>query len=369
MATEIVRSVSTDVKCGRKNQSIRDRVSGFLAGLTYGANGLGFEDSLDLLMDVPEETLVEWERGHFEEHGQRVVFGTPLLSVVDTRVDSLDAVDGFIRTMYFNARLDLEQSRVLMFKGDKSDSSEDVVFDFSQNPGPSSGLGALGIAVARRIGEHRRAHRLNESTHWQPNICILGGGGCILQAYLHDSLSSCTSVSVELSEEVINVARGYFGISRLEGDDFEIHHGCGIQFIQEDRAADSSIDVLVVDVEDGSSLVGEDAADWISPPTEFLSDRFLSSARRKLRDDGGVIVFNTIASDRSFDAMRGRIESAGFAHAHCDVPSTKRQRYLFCVDESFSAFLSSTSVREGLRSLPRMLDDEEAWLGTWTQGR
>ena len=57
---------------------------GFVAGLTYEDLGVTFDEAYSLLQDVPEQQIRDFEDELLAKHGQRVVFGSKDVSVVDT---------------------------------------------------------------------------------------------------------------------------------------------------------------------------------------------------------------------------------------------------------------------------------------------
>lgn len=287
-------------KCGvtvlsRKQSfsSTRSRVSGFLCGLTFEANGLTFEENYDLLQGVSSDIIEEWEQGHYEDHGQRVVYGSKDVSVIDTSMR-----EGWtMRALLFNDRVDLRQSEVLRL-GD--------IYDYTSEPCNHVKTLSLGLAVSDSL-----EHNENDT-----RVVVLGGGGCALPAFMHNVFPKTHIKVVERSQEIVDVAREYFGISTLESDErFQLICDCAKNWIsKQDR---ETIDLLIVDIEGGNP----EREDWILPPIDFVSKPFLNP--HILSETCGVLCLKTIASREAFQEICTLVCEAGFRSViECAIPDT-----------------------------------------------
>eukprot|EP00939_MAST-03C_sp_MAST-3C-sp1_P004776 g4776.t1 len=381
--TRIPKSLSTTP------QTIKERLTGFLAGITNGSNGLNFDDTYDLLQEVPENDLVEWEKGHFEDHAQIVRYGSEEITVLDTMMDSTDneiVCSTALRTLIFNRRVDLQQSRSLVQW--PNDANQEEIYDFSS---PDSLIRGLSIAAGIRTfaAENlsiNRESKLNSAT--SVNICVLGGGGCSLPMYLRESLRAPKVAidCVEISEDVRFAAREYFGVARVEQTDpaFQLVDDCAIEWtLRRSSEYPESIDILVIDIESGEDaedfdvLFGDGVEEkgeedkkkreqecWLAPPKRFLSNEFLRSALTVIKPYGCICI-NTIASIDCFEQMRSRIRAAGFVCASYVVPFSRhnRQRLIFCVRETDASILSPGRMAEAAAAYPELFPENfDEWL-------
>lgn len=88
-------------------------IRGLLAGVTHTEMGLSFSQALELLSDVGEDELAEWEQEWRHSSSaaggrQELRYCTPAVSVIDTLFS--DKSDGrALRSLHFNDRLDIAQ--------------------------------------------------------------------------------------------------------------------------------------------------------------------------------------------------------------------------------------------------------------------
>lgn len=359
--------------CSSTRQSIRERLTGFLAGITHGSNGLNFEDTYDLLQEVPERDLAEWEKGHFEDHAQIIRYGSEDVTVIDTMIKDEVICPTALRTLIFNRRVDLQQSRSFVQWTDGMEGEE--VFDFSS---PDSLI--RGLAVATGIATHATAYPREGSV--VTNICVLGGGGCTLSMYLRDCLPHrmLEINTVEISSDVRFAAREFFGVAQVERQDsaFRLVDDCAIEWtLKRSAELPESIDVLVVDIESGEDAEffdavsvskdvdaaagrtgGQEKRCWLAPPKRFLSSAFLRAAHNVLKP-AGCICINTIASTECFEEMCASVRDAGFVSVSCVVPSSRqnRQRLLLCVREGDATVLSPKRIEEAALAHPELFPE------------
>ena len=125
-------------------------------------------------------------------------------------------------------------------------------------------------------------------------ILTIGLGGGSLSKFLYYRLPQATQKVVEVSAEVITVARRFFFLPPDDGR-LSVEVGEGTQYVAQCRDA---IDVMLIDAYDGRSLAGA-----------FKVDGFYAAARRAL-SRGGVLAMNLWSSDWAFDSNLQRIERA-----------------------------------------------------------
>ncbi|KAJ0101956.1 hypothetical protein Patl1_05947 [Pistacia atlantica] len=132
---------------------------------------------------------------------------------------------------------------------------------------------------------------------FRPKALCVGVGGGALVSFLRTQL--CFEVvGVEKDEEVLSVARRYFGLE--DGEYVWFHVGDAIEFIEKlacgvnDGDLDTKFDVIMVDLDSGDAKSGISA-----PPLEFVTRNVLLAARLVL-SDFGIFVINVIPPNRSF---------------------------------------------------------------------
>lgn len=145
---------------------------------------------------------------------------------------------------------------------------------------------------------------------FRPKALCVGVGGGALVSFLRTQL--CFEVvGIEKDEEVLRVARRYFGLEN--GEYVRFHVGDAIEFVEKlayqvnGQNFDSSgacgindgdlytkFDVIMVDLDSGDVKNGISA-----PPLEFVARNVLLAARLVL-SDYGIFVINVIPPNRSF---------------------------------------------------------------------
>ncbi len=115
-------------------------------------------------------------------------------------------------------------------------------------------------------------------THREPQrVLILGGGlgGSAREILRHEDISIDV---VELDEEIVNVAKKYFGTlsSSLENDNVKLTISNGMDFISDSE--DKSYDIIIVDV----SAESKNYKDLFDPT-------FYAQVNRVLKDDGLLV--------------------------------------------------------------------------------
>ncbi len=176
-------------------------------------------------------------------------------------------------------------------------------------------LGGPAVQSAMRIKdpfglelEYTRAMMMFLVLHDAPNeIALIGLGGGSVAKFVHRHLPECRLRAMEITQEVVDAARGYF---LLPADDerlrVEVADGAARVL-----AAREDWDVLLVDGYDAHRIV-----------EALASAAFYAAARRALKV-GGLAVFNLWGSDRYFDTYLARIEHA-FAQRTLILPAERR---------------------------------------------
>jgi spermidine synthase len=137
-------------------------------------------------------------------------------------------------------------------------------------------------------------------------VLLVGLGGGSLAKFIYHRLPWAAVDAVEISPQVVAIARHYFQLPR-EDERFTVAIGDGAEYLNRDGAA---ADVIAVDGYDGESLV------------DVLSDKpFYAACRRRLAPDG-VLVVNLWGADREFNENLRRIEEAFRAGTVC-LPAEK----------------------------------------------
>ncbi|CAN1142634.1 eEF1A lysine and N-terminal methyltransferase [Linum perenne] len=143
----------------------------------------------------------------------------------------------------------------------------------------------------------------------KPKALCLGVGGGALPSFLRSQLGFQVC-GVEMDEEVLRVAKQYFG---LDNSEVNVHIGNALDFVdklagqglgsnvsKEDCwcSIESSFDVIMVDLDSSDARNGISA-----PPVEFI-DRHSVSAARAIIADSGIMVVNVVPSIRlSYDHL------------------------------------------------------------------
>ncbi|XVE99109.1 hypothetical protein REPUB_Repub03eG0168500 [Reevesia pubescens] len=135
----------------------------------------------------------------------------------------------------------------------------------------------------------------------RPKALCLGVGGGALVGFLKTQLGFQV-VGVEVDEEVLRVARKYFGLE--DGDFIQVCVGDGMELMEKLARGDSvhegvghadpQFDVIMVDLDSGDLRNGVSA-----PPLEFVRKDILLAARSILCESG-IFVINVIPPSRSF---------------------------------------------------------------------
>jgi hypothetical protein len=174
-----------------------------------------YDEAFDILGDVPVGDIHDFEEELRNERHQKVVFSTRHVSVLDTFSSDDGNGKAQLRSLHFNHRLTFVQSCVGLTNGEPSHAMPPPIHGLT-----GTHLQGLGISV----GLHRLLQETNNGDvepqdpgSTKPiHVCVLGGGGCTLPAFLHFALPHAKITVVEQSADVCAAARECFGIAALE---------------------------------------------------------------------------------------------------------------------------------------------------------
>ena len=125
-------------------------------------------------------------------------------------------------------------------------------------------------------------------------VVMIGLGGGSLAKFVLRHLPAARVRVVEVSPQVVAIARQYFHVP-ADTDTFQVIVGDGAEYVARN---DVSADVLVVDGYDAHAHV-----------EELCSDRFYAACRERLTA-GGILVVNLWCGDKQFTTLLKRIEGA-----------------------------------------------------------
>eukprot|EP01134_Creolimax_fragrantissima_P005496 CFRG5496T1 len=361
------------------------RLQGLVAGITYKDMNLSLEEAFFLLNYVPEHELLEVEED-LASQNNRVVLSTPSISVLDELNGAGHGID--LRSLHFNNRLDLVQTCV------EVDAKTGEV-DHS-NPPPSFGKRAThlqGLAlgyVLRHACALGSADGDDKKASTKCNIAVLGAGGCSLPSFLHHVLPDSNIVCVEASPDVVDAARDFFGVRKLEEKQDNRFTLIGstaeewVELIQTGmplgEATHESLDLVIVDIEDGDNGDGFHTdmsssysleAQLIAPPTSILNPKFWSNLSSVVAP-GGVIAINVIGTEVAHEDMRNHLVAylpSNWTLSSCTAPNIISGSATNVVHGILMACngprVTSDILLEAAGQLPRLVDDPEAWVDTW----
>ncbi|KAM7263954.1 hypothetical protein ACFE04_001637 [Oxalis oulophora] len=121
-------------------------------------------------------------------------------------------------------------------------------------------------------------------------LCLGVGGGALL-GFLKSQLGF-EVLGVEVDEEVLRIARKYFGLD----ESIRVCVGDAVKVLRNlsQKSSDSKFDVVMVDLDSGDVRSGVSA-----PPLEFVKNDVLLAAKLVLCESG-IFVINVIPPNRSF---------------------------------------------------------------------
>jgi hypothetical protein len=329
-----------------------------VAGLTYREMGVEFEDAVELLGEIPQEQLREFQDTLLSDEGKSVVFSNEELSVLDNS----EPGGVLLRSLIFNARPNLVQTAVLV------DSEGNV--DLSRPPpsegGSSTHLQGLALSVALHRAQQQKQLGPREGRA-PPRVCVLGAGGCSLPAHLFSAIPGATVDAVELSPGVLTAARDFFGVAALEASPrFALHCGCAVAYLAESQAV---YDVMIIDIEGGNGGDDDEEADpLVAPPRTFLSAEFLSSAQRALAP-GGVVAMNAIGTPAAVQSALDALAENWPLHtqAVCKAPNASDDRHHILLSCNDGDIATGAELQAALMSHARLVDNAAQWVEGYRQ--
>jgi len=165
-------------------------------------------------------------------------------------------------------------------------------------------------------------------------VLMIGLGGGSLAKFIYHRLPQASTTVVEINRNVVAIARQHFEVP-ADCTRFTVVIGDGAEYMSRDSG---SVDVVVVD--------GYDA---VSHVAELSSEPFYSACRRRL-SPGGVLVVNLWGSDRRFDDILRRMETAFPAGTVC-LPAEKPGNIIVFAFRDFPGPRTWNELQQRARSL------------------
>lgn len=313
---------------------------GFLAGLHAHATGVdhpeydSFDSAYEAISQVPDTLLLEFEEELLNGQGRKFIFGSRLVSVIDTTKDTDSTT---LRTLVLNERPNLVQTAVLV----PGPAGSQFTSDGAPSPITETHLGGLALALL-----FLPPPKPQSST----SCVIVGAGGCTLPHTISRHIPRPSSVvALEPCEEVCTAARKWFGITP----------DCGFQLIPEfgepylSAQPAKSVNVLILDADDGSV-----------PPKSMQTSNFWSDVVRPVLHDQGVVGVNVIGDEDTQlnlqDTLATSLPNHNITRVAAPVEADvdcSRHSLLFATPQTIDA----DDLEFKLRDCP-VVSDAQAWL-------
>ncbi|KAM3576310.1 hypothetical protein VYU27_001841 [Nannochloropsis oceanica] len=164
----------------------------------------------------------------------------------------------------------------------------------------------------------RRALKANE----QRRCLVIGLGGGGLPLFVRRYVPCMDVTVVELEGGLAAVAQKWFGFTPRPEEGLHVDIGNGLERVllkkkQEDGAEEiEKWDSIIVDVDNADASLGVSC-----PAPAFLTPDFLEACRKRLTDDGGVLIMNIAA--RSSELLGGAMEEVGKVFVGGEVHETR----------------------------------------------
>eukprot|EP00939_MAST-03C_sp_MAST-3C-sp1_P002027 g2027.t1 len=134
-----------------------------------------------------------------------------------------------------------------------------------------------------------------------PSFLVIGcGGGAVPLGIKRFTKSRAVVDVVDLSDEILYVAKTYFGLDPESSKNIRLHKADGIEFLRRKFRKYSgateegpNYDAILLDVAAHDAV---DGAPLEMPPADFIHEDTLRLARDSLRRDGGICAINVIAN-------------------------------------------------------------------------
>ncbi|ETV96778.1 hypothetical protein H310_10084 [Aphanomyces invadans] len=230
----------------------------------------------ELVAELDPDMLHAFDQEVASKYRRKIVYEDQHVVVLDSFFDKLPPT----RSLHFTDRLQLVQSEVFLTHEGAVDHS---YLSLDVHRGLSVALGFL--------DDSRR------SSQWR--IAMLGAGASVLPTFWHHLITRHRPVHIQVvepREDMLRAGREYFDAA----DALQVHQQFGESFVSESLMAGALMDLIVVDVEDGTShAVSDDRGDGLlrAPPASMTSFSFLQDIRQLLTPRG-VFAVNAIDGDK-----------------------------------------------------------------------
>lgn len=347
------RASSWRVVSTRRRHSTHHKLCGYLAGLhSFGPDSeyTTFDDAYDAIIHVDEGLLADLEEEQWSTQRKKFVFGSRLVSVIDTESVSEDAKNNTtttttIRQLVLNERPNLVQTAV-------SVAAVAAPYDTTHaRPAPLSETHLGGLALALAFWHTANPGR---SGPFSPRCVVIGAGGCSLPAVLAANLHHAQPrlVAVEPCAEVREAASKWFGAG-ASCCNFDLVGGFGEEWLAEvARQKHSLLDVVIIDAEDG-----------LAPPASMRSVSFWRDLVLPVLSVNAILAVNVIADQDEKESLRLLVQdnlpdnySVVLLPAPPEASVSDRHALLFAVPKGVLE-LDFDEVDVG-----RLVDNPAAWL-------
>ncbi|GMH77492.1 hypothetical protein TL16_g07428 [Triparma laevis f. inornata] len=260
---------------------------GFLAGLHATGDRPeydNFADAYEAISQVPDNLLAEFESELMEGQGREFIYGSKLVSVIDTTTSTSTSTSTLptketLRTLILNERPNLVQTCIKV----PGPAGSQFISDGAPSPISETHLGGLALTLL-----------LSPSS--SPSCVIVGAGGCTLPHTISVFNESGSVVAVEPCEEVCAAARQWFGVTPSCG--FELVTDFGEPYLSSLSQSPNSLDILILDADDGSV-----------PPRSMQEPNFWSDVVRPVLHEEGVVGVNVIGDQETQELLQDTLES------------------------------------------------------------
>lgn len=282
-------SSTTNTPSIKSIEKPRHKLCGFLAGIhSHGdsAEFPSFECAYRAVQEVPLELLDDFEHELWTTQSKKFVHGNKTLSVVDV-IDEGSTNNTVFRHLILNQRPHLVQTAVEVPDVGVQYNPIDVL----PSPISQTHLGGLAMALPFWNAANIKPSRIS------PNCVLIGAGGCSLALTIATNLMNQTPLltAVECCPEIIEAARLWFGAdtpsasktTALSAPKFSLVHNTGELYLKSVvTSSRATIDVLIIDAEDGSA-----------PPSSMQTNSFWEQTVFPTLSPNCVIGVNVIGSE------------------------------------------------------------------------
>ena len=308
---------------------IRARLTGYLAGITTSSlppspshTPTSFNESYNLLQEVPISTLKDWEATHNLETNEKILYGSKQITVVESENR---------RRLLFNTRLHLTQAEVSVCPIDNS-----IIND-------GSAFGAMGALLFSPL--------LTPRPRTNQNLLLLGGGANTISTFLLNKFPDLRVDSVEIDAEVCKVAEKFFGAS---DNRLNVVTDCAFNHLAT-MVKQQQYDMVVVDLDFGNGV--NDSI--VVPPRRVLDSGFLNELKCAV-SPVGVVCVNTISSPEGYeecvDAFSPHFQQIVVAKA----PNSGNRHHTFFLLNDYTNEIDIPTIRHEINQ-HGLVDDWREW--------